>query len=139
MIQDSPLSREQTAAVLDNMPVAVYVSAVDNWELLFANRMAKKLFLRKPDRQVNTCYYLAGFDEPCPFCRAEQMSRTELFVREFQHPGNQRTYQLSGKRIDWDGKGIGSTEKRTAENFQQHFLRSECVPVYWEKDFTRIS
>ncbi len=139
MIQDSPLSREQTAAVLDNMPVAVYVSAVDNWELLFANRMAKKLFLRKPDRQVNTCYYLAGFDEPCPFCRAEQMSRTELFVREFQHPGNQRTYQLSGKRIDWDGRPahieyiIDITEKKKEEK------ESEALKRELQKTFSSIS
>lgn len=138
MIQDSPLSREQTAAVLDNMPVAVYVSAVDNWELLFANRMAKKLFFRKPDRQVNTCYYLAGFDEPCPFCRAEQMSRTELFVREFQHPGNHRIYQLSGKQIDWDGRPahieyiIDITEKKKEEE------ESEALKKELKKTFSNI-
>ena len=78
---------------------------------------------------MNTCYYLAGFDEPCPFCRAEQMSRTELFVREFQHPGNQRTYQLSGKRIDWDGRPahieyiIDITEKKKEEKESEALKR----------------
>ena len=36
MMYESSISISQIAAVLDNAPVAVYVSALDNWELLYA-------------------------------------------------------------------------------------------------------
>lgn len=37
MAQSNPLSVAQMTAVLDNAPVAVYVSALESWELLYAN------------------------------------------------------------------------------------------------------
>lgn len=96
------LSMEQLTAVLDNAPVAVYVSAVESWELLYVNSLAKDL-LSKLDIEGSICYRAAGFEEPCPFCRANELSDTELLTREFQHPVNKGIYQLSGKIIDWEG------------------------------------
>ena len=100
----SAISASQTAAVLDNAPVAVYVCAADSWELLYVNRLAQELFFSVPYSQGITCYEAAGFDRPCLFCRADRMNRTELFDRDFRHPTNGRIYRLSGKLIDWDGR-----------------------------------
>ncbi len=94
---------EQLTAVLDNVPSAVFVSAVSDRRLLYANRMARELF-PKMDLTGAACYTVAGFEEVCPFCRAEKMSRSELLVREYRHPVDHRTYQLSGKLIDWAGE-----------------------------------
>lgn len=103
-MEENYLSQNQMTAVLDNAPLAIYVCATNNWELLYANQLAKSLFLRNPEDGKNTCYSAAGYDEPCPFCNAKKMSDLKLTVREFRHPVNGRVYQLSGKRIDWDGR-----------------------------------
>ena len=103
-MNNAPLSSEQMAAVLDNAPVAVYVCAVDNFELLYANQLAMDALSFTDTETVTTCYAAAGYDKPCPFCRTDKMSRDSLLVREFFHPGNLRTYQLSGKLIDWEGR-----------------------------------
>lgn len=99
----SALTREQTAAVLDNAPVAVFVSAAAGKELLYANHLARRLFFADTAGQALFCYQAAGYDRPCPFCREKELSRRELLVRTFRRPGDDRVYQLSGKLIDWDG------------------------------------
>lgn len=100
-MRDASLSLDQMEALLDNAPVAIYVSSADDMELLYANPMAKSLFLRKSDVSKLTCYQAAGYDEPCPFCHTAEMGWDKLWVREFHHPGNGRVYQLSGKLLNW--------------------------------------
>ena len=107
MKQEEPLSiltADQTAAILDHAPVAIYVSEVESRELLYANRLAKNLMFPAPFQQGLTCYQAMGLDQPCPFCNTDKMKRTNLLIRQFRHPHTQRVYQLSGKLIDWAGK-----------------------------------
>lgn len=104
MVWGKTLSLEQLSSILDNAPVAVYVSAMDNHELLYANCKAKQLFLKQPESQGLSCYAAAGFNQPCFFCQETKLKDTELLVREFHHPENDRIYELSGKVIDWNGR-----------------------------------
>ena len=97
------LSMDQLTAVLDQAPVAVYVSAVEDFRLIYANRLARELFCRAEDENGKTCYQTVGFKDPCPFCQIDKLGRDDLLVREFSHPGSGRSYQLSGKIIDWSG------------------------------------
>lgn len=127
---ESSISISQIAAVLDNAPVAVYVSALDNWELLYANRLAEEFKLKEADKTGKCCYQMAGFDAPCSFCRIGEMSRTKLLVREFRHPINGRIYQMSGKLIDWAGREahieyiIDITEKKIKEEHTRAVRRN---------------
>ena len=100
---EDKLSLKQLTAILDNVPAAVFVSAVDDKRLLYANSQAREIF-PQTDNAGAACYTVAGFDTVCPFCRAGKMSRSELLVREYRHPLNHRVYQLSGKLIDWAGE-----------------------------------
>ena len=93
-------SSDRLSLILDHAPVAVYVSALDTWEILYANRLAAELLGCRPGCGA-TCYGLMGFERPCPFCRVGEMSDTEPHVREHVRGG--RVYQLSGKVIDWAG------------------------------------
>ncbi|WP_395025436.1 hypothetical protein [Robinsoniella sp.] len=104
MIQDCDLSTDQMEAILDNAPVGIYVSASENMELLYANQLVRDLLFQNQVFDGITCYQAAGYEKPCPFCHARDMSREELMVREFHSPLNNRTYQLSGKIIDWGDK-----------------------------------
>lgn len=135
MAQSNPLSVAQMTAVLDNAPVAVYVSALESWELLYANRLARKTLCRGAGIPGTTCYQAAGYEKPCPFCRMSSMSDAELLVREFYHPVHRRVYQLSGKIIDWDGRpahieyGLDVTEKKR-EQERSETLREELQATF---------
>lgn len=112
-------SSDRLSLILDHAPVAVYVCALDTWEILYANRLAAELLGCRPGVKT-TCYGLMGFERPCPFCRVGEMSDTEPHVREHAHRG--RVYQLSGKVIDWAGIPAhleyihDITEKKRAED-----------------------
>lgn len=97
-------SANQLKTILDNAPVAVYVSDIETRELLYANKLAAETFLHGKSEKKNYCYHAAGFNEPCPFCKAEKISGSELLIREFHHAGNDRIYQLNGRIIQWNGK-----------------------------------
>ena len=132
------LEADQTASVLDNAPVAIYVSALDNWELLYANRRAKAHFSEQLLKPGLTCYQAAGQDRPCPFCSAEKMSRETLLVRKFKHPQSGRVYELSGKIVDWADRPaqieyIVDITDREREEERSRSLRAEL-----EETFTSI-
>ena len=104
MSEEIPLTADQMAVMLDHAPAAIYVTAIDNWELLYANRTAEEMLLSQKDSQARTCYQAAGYEKPCPFCQVGKMDHTRYLVREFRYPANGRIYQLSGKLIDWSGR-----------------------------------
>ncbi|MCH1984115.1 PAS domain S-box protein [Ruminococcus sp. OA3] len=139
MTEENQLSMDQMTVVLDNAPVAVYVTSIENRKLLYVNRMARDLFVgRDADIRGLTCYRAAGFDSPCSFCRMGEMSRSELWTREFWHPGDERLYQLSGKIIDWAGTPahieyiLDITEKKKEEELanEQEHLRKELTGIH---------
>lgn len=153
MTWESSLSSDQMTAVLDNAPVAIYVSAFDSYELLYANQLAKDLFDCKEDIPGLTCYQAAGFARPCPFCRCSKLTRSQLFVREFLHPRTGRIYQLSGKLLDWAGKPahieyiLDITDKRQEEDraealkeqLQTTFRSIPCGLCVYQFDKEKIS
>lgn len=103
MTERVDLCMNQMKALLDNAPIAVFVSLVKDHNLLYANNRARELFPGSglPDA---ACYNIAGFDGPCPFCHLGEMSRDAFAVREFSPPHGNRVYQLGGKIIDWAGE-----------------------------------
>ena len=153
MMWETPLSIEQLETVLNSAPVAIYVSALENWELLYANQLARAFLLIKPGKDGITCYQAAGFDAPCPFCHTGEMNREKLCVREFHHPGNGRIYQLSGKLIDWAGRSahieyiVDITEKKQEETrarkrkeeLQATFSSIPCGLCVYRSDSSGIS
>ncbi|MGI6114771.1 hybrid sensor histidine kinase/response regulator [Luoshenia tenuis] len=135
---ENPLSIEQMAAVLDHAPMAIYVSAADTWELLYANQKARELFLRRPDERGLTCFQAAGYDVPCPFCRMQTLSCQELVEREFYQEQTGRTYRLSGKLIQWAGRKahIEYITEITAQKSAQ--ARSQALQKQLEKTFSNV-
>ncbi len=138
MTWEAPLSTDQMAVVLDNAPISIYVSALDSYELLYTNQLAKILFDGAADIPGLTCYQAAGFTQPCPFCRCAKLTQSQLFVREFRHPRTGRVYQLSGKLLDWAGKPahieyiLDITDKKQEED------RSEALKKQLQDTFCSI-
>ena len=112
MTEKDALSMVQMEAVLDNAPVAIFVSAISDRRLLYSNRRAKEQFLGV-ELPGTFCYMVAG--------HTREMSRTGLKLREYHHPRNGRVYQLSGMLIDWAGEPahieyiLDITEKKQEE------------------------
>lgn len=101
MTRNNPLSSpsaEQAELLLEHAPVAVYVSAAENGELLYANQMAQELFLHAPHEPWSKC-------AQGRLCRnRDEISAAESYIRQFRHPDNRRVYQVNEKMIEWDGK-----------------------------------
>lgn len=97
-------SSEQLASVLNNAPAAVIVCSARSRELLYANDLACKLFLKTDYRPGMTCYEAAGHWKPCSFCRYTEQQKSEFSVRNYMEPVTRRIYQLSSKIIDWEGE-----------------------------------
>lgn len=134
MTNEKSLSPIQAAAVLDNAPIAVYVSALDTNELLYANKLAVKMFFRQ-DMPGGLCYQALGNTEPCSFCQVGKMGREAFLTREYCHPDNGHVYQLSGKLLDWEGQAahieymVDVTDKRKEED-RQTALREELQTTF---------
>lgn len=68
MTWESPLSApevRQLQAILDNDPVAIFVSDVESRRVLYANRRARETLL-PPDGGEACCYHIAGYSPPAP-------------------------------------------------------------------------
>lgn len=48
MMQENSLSADQMTTVLEDAPIVIHVSAVDDWAPLYANQQARELGLPKP-------------------------------------------------------------------------------------------
>lgn len=83
---------EQMTEILDNTPTAIYVTAADDYELMYANRAAKKVLGWSSFPSGAKCYELAGFSVPCPFCQVKNMRRDSLLVREFSFASAARIF-----------------------------------------------
>lgn len=155
MIQDHSIdtpSAGQMIAVLDNAPVAVFVSGIESHRLFYANRLARETFLTDMDIKDACCYNVAGFGTACPFCHTAKMGRNEFLVRDFCHSDNGRIYQLRGKIIDWgeDAAHIEyiqdvTEQKREAEHtgelrreLQETFKSIPCGLCVYRFDGVRI-
>ncbi len=129
------LTMEQLTAMLDNVPVAIFVSEIESKKVLYANQLAKEILLPKDGFEDCCCYHLAGFDKPCSFCHAGRINRGELFTREFLHPQTMCIYELSGKIIDWNGRPAhieyvsDITKKKKRKNIQKRSRKNLSRPL----------
>ena len=135
MIREVSLSADQVKALMDHAPMAVCVSSADTYKILYANRLARDIFMPQEGAEQRCCYQVAGFDEPCRFCREDKMSREVLLTREYYHPVNGRIYQLSGKMIEWNGEAahieyIQDITDRKRDEEQSVVLKKELQTTF---------
>ena len=86
----------QLLAVLDHAPVAILVSRLDNYELIYRNKLAEKFFPNEPGKTGMKCYEAAT---PCPLWESSGIDENETLVRQFQV--DNRIYRRSGNIIHW--------------------------------------
>ena len=82
----------------------IYVSDIENYELLFVNEAGKKTFHLDDIRGVKCYRALQGMEEPCSFCTNAYLKPGENYNWETTNPLTKRHYMLKDRLIEWEGK-----------------------------------
>ena len=158
MTKDTSISMDQLEAILDNSPTTVIISALDNRELLYANKAARSGIAPECLGRKLTCYQAFGHDSPCPTCPAGTLGQEDSALRELFNPGNGHTYRYVGKDIDWSGRPAhieyisDISKQKLLEQELEHLVNSipggiasyeiregRFIPVYYSDGVMEIS
>lgn len=90
--------------ILDELSEAIYVADMDNHDLLYMNKAARKTF-RVKDSAATKCHeVLHGRKTPCPSCSIPKLKEGEVLEREYTSTRNHRHYLLKDKIVRWQDK-----------------------------------
>lgn len=100
--------RQQLLSIFDSIEDAIYVSDMDNYEILFANKAIKNHY----DSQLigNICYkILQNKDKPCSFCTNDIIRKLngKPYTWNFVNPFLNREFHITDIMIKWpDGRNV---------------------------------
>lgn len=149
---------DQLETILDHSPTTVIISALDNKELLYANKTARSRTVPERGGVHLTCYQAFGYDSPCPTCPAGTIGQGESSLRELFNPENGHTYRYVGRDIEWGGRPAhieyisDISEQKMLEQELDHLINSipggiasyeikegRFIPVYFSDGVMEIS
>uniref|UniRef100_UPI00402844B0 response regulator n=1 Tax=Enterocloster aldenensis TaxID=358742 RepID=UPI00402844B0 len=124
--------------MLDTYMGNVYISDMDNYELLYLNHKSCEI-LGKPADQVlgHKCYeVIQGRNSPCPFCTNDKLREDEDYDWEFDNPLLQKTFMIKNRLIEWKGHrarielshDAQSTEYKLAKKDQERNAIIQAIP-----------
>lgn len=84
----------------------IYISDMDNYELLYLNRTACETLKQPASSMVGRkCYeVIQGRTSPCPFCTNDIINDKEFYEWEFDNPVLERTFMIKNRIINWEGR-----------------------------------
>lgn len=137
---------EDLQACMNELSELIYISDIENYELLFINEAGRKSFnITKLEGQK--CYQvLQGLDAPCEFCKTSYLKEGENFTWEITNSLTKRHYLLKDRLVQWDGRPAkmeiafdvteAEEEKRVLKNtLDSEQMVMECVrTLYQERD-----
>lgn len=133
--------------LIDELDEIVYVSDPQTYELIYINRMGRKVMDFQPDNyRGKKCYkMLHNKDEPCDFCTNGQLQYGAFSIWEHTNTFLNRHYLLKDKLIEWDGRPVRmeiaidisekeniSQELRSRLEIEQMLLN--CIRTLFETD-----
>lgn len=98
-----PVSREW---LLEESNDIVYVSDFYNYDLLYMNKGARRLFnMKEGNDYINQkCYkVLQGYDAPCSFCTNKLLNRESFYTWEYRNNVISHSFLLKDRIVDWYG------------------------------------
>lgn len=138
----SQMSKELQAPV-NEVSELIYVSDMENYDLLFINEAGKKSF-QVDDISGRKCYeVIQGRTEPCPFCTNPMLSRDENYNWEITNPVTNCHYMLKDRIVEWDGRkarleiAFDMTQMENEKLRLQHALDAEnmvteCIRILYQ-------
>lgn len=95
---------ERLAAIVEGMDELVYVSDVENYELLYMNAVGRER-TGSYDYQGLKCYQVFhGRNTPCEFCTNKYLKADQYYVWEMENVLTDGHFILKDKLIPWKGK-----------------------------------
>ena len=95
--------------ILEEYDDMVYVSDLNNYELLYVNRAGLDMFHLSREELFSGKKYLCyeifhGRNTPCPFCTNNYLKDSGFY--EWEHYNEQlgKTYLLKDRKVLWDGR-----------------------------------
>ena len=95
--------------ILEEYDDMVYVSDLNNYELLYVNRAGLDMFHLSREELFSGKKYLCyeifhGRNTPCPFCTNKYLKDSGFY--EWEHYNEQlgKTYLLKDRKVLWDGR-----------------------------------
>ncbi|MDU7028990.1 diguanylate cyclase domain-containing protein [Robinsoniella peoriensis] len=91
--------------LLDEGTNAIYICNVENYELLYMNKLARQMANTQGNTYIGKkCYKeLMHLNDPCPFCKISSMKRESFCERRFKVPYSGTELLMKGKIINWNG------------------------------------
>lgn len=90
--------------ILDEIPELIYIVEDGSHDLLYANKPLQDI-IGDANYQGKKCYaYLQGYDQPCPFCMRDKLTKERFHVWEHYNDRLKRYYQIKEKLILWQGR-----------------------------------
>lgn len=123
--------------MMDEYAGNVYISDMDNYELLYVNPKAcETLGVQRKDILGKKCYeVIQKRTFPCPFCTNAQLLKTECYNWEFFNPVLDRMFMIKDRMIEWQGHrarielsyDMFSTEYKLAKKDQERETQIQSI------------
>lgn len=124
--------------MMDEYVGNVYVSDIENYELLYLNKNACDTLRTRPEAVLGRkCYeVIQGRTSPCPFCTNDRICEEEVYEWEFFNPVLERTFMIKNRVIDWNGRrarielshDMYSTEYKLAKKDREREALIRTIP-----------
>ena len=124
--------------LMDEYVGNVYISDMDNYELLYVNHVACETLQHTRDQLVGKkCYeVIQGRTSPCPFCTNDRICEDEFYKWEFFNPILDRTFMIKNRVINWLGRrarielshDMFSTEYKLAKKDRERETLLRTIP-----------
>lgn len=91
----------------ENLNEIVYVSDLDNYELIYMNRRAREIFEINTTEEIRgkKCYeVLQGCRKPCAMCNNQRLKKGYFLETSHYNPALGRMYSLKDTMIEGDGR-----------------------------------
>ena len=89
---------------MNDIPELIYVSDVENYDLLFLNKAGMETF-HVDSLEGKKCYrVLQGKEAPCEFCTTPHLKEGENYTWEYTNPLTRRHYILKDRLIEWEDR-----------------------------------
>lgn len=107
-ISTNPTSDENQSFVwmLDEYAGNVYISDMENYELLYLNKVSCESLGHTYEEVIGKkCYeVIQGRATPCPFCTNDRITYDEFYEWEFYNKFLDRTFIIKNRIVNWNGR-----------------------------------
>lgn len=92
--------------LLDELEEIVYISDIQDYTLLYVNRVGREqIGMKLEDFEKKKCYQmLQGRNTPCPFCNNAKLVKESFITWEYENPYLKKYFIVKDKLVEWNGR-----------------------------------